>query len=67
MHKPGELQKFKDHPEMLPAPWHRAAKIVAEKMKGDPDFGLAPLLCLRFGGECNSGNPGCRKLRGYTD
>jgi len=67
LRQPGELQKFKDHPEMLPAPWHRAAKVVAEQLKEDPDFGLTPLICLRFGGECRSDNPGCRKMRGYKE
>jgi len=52
---------------MLPAPWHKAAKIVAEKLREDPAFGLIPLVCLRFGGECRSSHPECRKLRGYKE
>jgi len=67
MHKAGDLQKFKDHLDMLPAPWHKAAKIVAEKLREDPAFGLIPLVCLRFGGECRSSHPECRKLRGYKE
>jgi hypothetical protein len=63
MHKPGELQKFKDHPEMLPAFWHPASKKIAEELKKNPDFGLTPIMCLRFGGECSSGNVECQKLR----
>ena len=66
MNKPGPIQKFKDHPEMLPHPMCvKASKAVAQKLKEDPEFGLTPLLCLRFGGECSSGNPGCMNLRGF--
>lgn len=66
-HKAGELQKFKDHPELLPAPWHHAAKKIAELLKENPDEGRIPVMCLRFGGECRSSNVECRKLRGYED
>lgn len=62
-HKPGELLKFKDHPELLPAPWHKAAKTIAKLLKENPEEGLTPLMCLRFGGKCSSSNPECRKLR----
>ncbi len=64
-HKYGELQKFKDHPEMLPAFWHPAAPKVAKWLEEDPEAGLTPILCLRFGGECHSGHPDCQKLRGF--
>lgn len=64
-HAIGEVKKLKDHPEILPAPWHRAAKIVAKNLEEDPEFCLSPILCLRFGGECNGGHSECQKLRGF--
>ena len=67
MHKPGEVQKFKDYPELLPAPWHKAAKIFAKELEKNPDFGLTPLMCLMFGGECSSVNPECMRLRGWSE
>lgn len=67
MTKPGELIKFKDHPELLPAPWHKAAEKVAQLLKENPDEGITPMMCLRFGGQCKSSHPDCRKLRGYTE
>lgn len=67
MHKPGPLRKFKDHPELLPAYWHPAAPKVAKLLDKDPEAGLTPLLCLRFGGECSSANPDCMRLRGWDE
>lgn len=66
-HKPGELKMFREHPELLPAPWHHAAKRVAKLLKENPDEGLIPIMCLRFGGECSGKNVECRKLRGYEN
>jgi hypothetical protein len=62
--KVGKLQKFKDHLDMLPAFWHKAAPMIAAELKKNPNFGLKPLECLRFGGHCFSGNNACRKMRG---
>jgi hypothetical protein len=59
----GPIKKFKDHPDLLPVRPLRAVKIIAEALKKDPDFGFPFVTCLRFGGECNSGKPECRKLR----
>jgi hypothetical protein len=64
MTKVGTLKKFKDHPELLPAPWHPVAPKILEELKKDPDAGLTPMLCLKFGGECGGANEECRKLRG---
>jgi hypothetical protein len=61
--KAGEVKKFKDHPELLPPPWHKAAKTIAEEIKKNPDFGLTPIMCLRFGGECNPRNEQCINMR----
>jgi hypothetical protein len=67
MHVPGPLQKFKDYPQLLPAFWHPAAPKFAKLLKKDPEAGLTPLLCLKFGGECSSANPDCMRLRGWTE
>lgn len=64
MVKVGKLQKFKDHPDMLPAFWHPAAPKIAAKLKKNPNLGLRPMICLVFGGHCFSGNNPCRKMRG---
>jgi hypothetical protein len=63
--KAGSLKKFKDHLELLPAPWHPAAPKFLKVLEKNPDAGLTPLLCLKFGGECNGGNEKCRELRGF--
>ena len=60
----GPLKKWKDHPELLPLPWSRAAKLIVEEVKVNPDAGLRMNLCGKFGGECQSGNEDCRKMRG---
>ena len=62
-HAYGEVEKFKDHPEMLPSPFHPAAPKIAQKLKEDPEFGLTPIMCLRFGGQCHSGHLDCRQMR----
>ena len=62
--KVGPLHSFKDYPGMLPAPWHPAAPKIAELLNKNPDAGLGVMMCLRFGGECSSGHPQCRKMRG---
>jgi len=64
MTKVGTLKKFKDHPELLPAPWHSAAPKILKVLEENSEAGLTPLLCLKFGGECNGGNEKCRDLRG---
>ena len=64
LNKVGELKKFKDHPEMLPAFWHPSAPKFAKVLEEDPEAGLTPMLCLKFGGECSGANEECRKLRG---
>jgi hypothetical protein len=63
----GPIQKFKDHPDMLPVPWHKAAKVIAEHLKKDPEFGLRTLTCKKFGGQCYGGNPRCMALRAVPD
>jgi hypothetical protein len=62
--KKGPLKKWKDHPELLPLPWSRAAKLIAEEIQVNPDAGLRMSLCGKFGGECSGANEECRKLRG---
>lgn len=65
--KTGEVMKFRDHPELLPAPWHRkAVENVQKLLKEDTDAGLTPIECGRFGGQCNSKHSECRKLRNLT-
>lgn len=66
-HKPGDLKTFRDHPELLPPPWHKVYKNIVEAMDKNPDEGMVPILCLRFGGECHSHHPDCKKLRGITE
>lgn len=63
--KPGETKSFKDHPELLPASLSKAAKNIANVLKKNPDAGLIPMKCLRFGGDCSSKNKKCRKMRGF--
>jgi hypothetical protein len=63
MHKAGELKKFKDYPYLLPSPWHKIGRVVMERLKTNPDEGLTPILCLRFGGECSSRHPDCKAMR----
>jgi hypothetical protein len=67
MHGKGEFIKYKEHPDMRPMPWSRAAKIIAEELKVNPEAGIQLVSCKRFGGNCTSGKAECRKLRGYTD
>lgn len=64
MHGEGPFMKWKDHPELLPLPWSKAAKMIAEEIKKNPDAGMPTISCKRFGGICTSGNPKCRALRG---
>ena len=63
MHGAGELEKWKDHPENLPFAWSRAAKLIEEELKVNPNAGLRTIACLRFGGVCKSDHPECKKLR----
>jgi hypothetical protein len=63
MTKSGPLQKFKDHPELLPVFPGRAVKNIAAALERNPDFGLLTITCLRFGGECSSGHEQCRAMR----
>jgi len=67
LHGKGPFLRWEDHPEMLPAPWSRAAKLVDEELKVNPDAGLQTVSCERFGGTCSSSHPECRKLRGYAE
>jgi hypothetical protein len=62
--KVGPLHRFKDYPGSLPAPWHPTSPKIAKLLDKNPDAGLNVVLCLRFGGECSSGHPQCRKMRG---
>lgn len=65
--KAGTVMKFKDHPELLPMPWHPdAVENVQRLLKENPDEGLTPVMCGRFGGQCKSNHPLCRKLRNIT-
>lgn len=59
----GPLLKFKDNPHLLPHPVSKAARSVAAALKKNPDEGMKLMLCLRFGGNCNSGQPKCKELR----
>lgn len=59
----GPVQKFKDFPEMLPAPWHKAAPKLAQALKENPDFGFKVILCKRFGGQCHSNHARCQAMR----
>lgn len=59
----GPFMKWKDHPENLPFAWSRAAKLIAEELKVNPDAGLRTIACLRFGGICKSDHAECRKMR----
>lgn len=65
MAKPGLVERFKDHPNVLPGPFCRAAKVLAEKLKKNPNLGYRPMLCGRFKGRCHSGRVGCKRLRGW--
>lgn len=67
MHGKGSFKKWKDNPELLPMPWSRAAKLIEEEIKVNPDAGIEFTGCLRFGGDCNSGHPDCKNLRGLTN
>lgn len=62
-HGQGALLKFKDHPELLPLPTSKISVKLTKEIKDNPDCGITPILCLRFGGNCHSGNAKCRKLR----
>ena len=59
----GSFKKWKDHPELLPLPWSRAAKLIAEEIEINPNAGVGFIGCKRFGGDCNSGNLECKELR----
>jgi hypothetical protein len=63
----GKFQAFKDHPEMMPNPISRNGRKVLAAIQSGKLTGLETIACLRFGGECRSDNPGCRKLRGFND
>ena len=62
------FESFEEHPEMLPAflflpKFDKMRKAIESgELKG-----FDKILCGRFGGECMSNNPGCRKLRGFSD
>ena len=60
----GKFVKWSDHPEFLPLPWSRAAKLITEELKVNPNAGIKMLSCLRFSGDCSSDNERCRKMRG---
>ena len=67
----GELEKFSDHPELLPPLprllYSKKFKKFKKWVETDPNAGLETIKCLRFGGVCNSGHKDCRKLRGYKE
>jgi hypothetical protein len=61
----GKFQSFKDHPEFLPAfPTFPKNRKLMEAITSGELKGLETIACLRFGGECNSGNLECKKMRG---
>jgi hypothetical protein len=62
----GEIKKFKNHPELLPA-FGKAAKAVADALKENPEFGFRYYVCTKFGGDCNSKNAGCVAMRKNLD
>jgi hypothetical protein len=61
----GRVEKYKDHPDQLPAPWHPAAPKFKKALEQNPDLEYQVLECRKFGGDCRSGHPDCQKLRGY--
>lgn len=65
MHGLGSFLRWEDHPEMLPSPFSKAAEPIVEELTIDPNAGLQLIACNRFGGNCSSSHPECRKLRGY--
>lgn len=62
------FESFEEHPENLPAflflpKFDKMRKAIETgELKG-----FDKILCGRFGGDCHSGNPECRKLRGFSD
>lgn len=58
-HSTGKFISFEHHPEMLPICPTKAKRIAEKNIKG---FNL--VRCGRFGGNCSSAHPGCRRLRG---
>ncbi len=60
----GEFQSFEEHPNLLPLFPKPKLK---EAIESGELKGLETIVCLRFGGECNSGHKDCKKLRGFTE
>lgn len=60
---PGDVLKFKDNPNLLPPLWHVSANKIFKKFKTNPDLGLTPMRCVRFGGQCHSKKEECIKFR----
>ena len=54
------FKSFKDHPEMLPAFPNQKMQTALESGEWS---GITIFECGRFGGECSSGHPDCRKMR----
>lgn len=63
-HTKGEFLDFKTHPELLPA---FPSKSMLKAIKESKWKGIQTILCLKFGGRCDSSNKECRKLRGYKN
>jgi len=61
----GKFYSFKYHPELLPVfPRLPKNKKLTEAINSGELRGLRATSCLRFGGECNSANVECKKMRG---
>ena len=63
----GEIQKFKDFPELLPVFPRKAVLAIKRELEKNPNFGFETIRCLKFGGQCHSGNPRCKAMRAQPD
>ena len=62
------FESFADHPELMPAfPWKKSLQPLMRAIESGELKGLDKTLCGRFGGDCNSGNPDCRRIRELSD
>ena len=62
-HKKTKFLSFEKNPGLLPA---FPNKTMIEQIKSGEWKGIYTVLCGRFNnGSCSSGNPECRKIRGF--
>lgn len=57
--------KLGEEHELIPAYPHKKVRDYVEEHGEWPKIRTS--LCLKFGGECSSGNKDCRKLRGIAE